>query len=116
LRLVLVQPMLGHQPGEEGAVHAPGDVVPGRDREEGAGVVVEADRVVEARRLGGLLAEAAHALGLSWNHQAGRASGRIVAGERRELAGIGGLVRVKRIRRQVRLVAEAVEQGFSART
>ena len=70
-RLPVGEPVLGDQPREEGAVDPPGDIVPRRDRQEGAGVVVEADRVVEAGRLGGHLAEAAHALGLSWNHQAG---------------------------------------------
>ena len=105
------EPVLGDQPGEEGAVDPPGDVVPRRDRQEGAGVVVEADGVVEARRLGRHLAEAAHAL-RAVVEPPGRAQlqARIMAGERRQLARIGALVEGEEDDRQARLVAEPVEQ------
>ena len=85
--------MLGDQAGEERAVDPPRDVVPRGDRQEGAGVVVEADGVVEARGLGRLLAEAAHAFG-AVVEPPGRAelAGRVVAGQRRQLARVGGLV------------------------
>ena len=55
--VVDIQAMLADQPGQEGAVGSSGDIVTGRDREESAGVVVEADGVVEAGGLGDLLAE-----------------------------------------------------------
>ena len=42
--------MFGDEAREERAVDPTGDVVAGRDRQEGAGVVVEADCIVEARR------------------------------------------------------------------
>ena len=46
MRLALFHPVLNHQLGQEAAVHAPGHVVTRRDRQEGAGVVVETDGVV----------------------------------------------------------------------
>src|ERR1700733_8208751 len=60
---VFVEAVLGYEAAEEGAVDAAGYVVAGGDGEEGAGVVVEADGVVEAGGLGGLLAEGHHAFG-----------------------------------------------------
>src|SRR5207248_5290028 len=60
---VFVEAVFGYEAAEEGAVDAAGYVVAGADGEEGAGVVVEADGVVEAGALGGLFAEAHHALG-----------------------------------------------------
>ena len=48
---VLGEAVLGDQAGEEGAVDAPGGVVAGGNREECAGVVIEADGVVEAGAL-----------------------------------------------------------------
>src|SRR5436190_1500035 len=51
-RLVLVEPVIGDQPGEERAVHPARDVVAPRDRQERPRIVVEADRVVEPRGLG----------------------------------------------------------------
>src|SRR5579871_144591 len=61
--IAFVEPMLGDQSRQEGAVHAASHVVTGRNRQECPGVVVETDRVVETGRFGGLFAEAAHALG-----------------------------------------------------
>src|SRR5690348_12341598 len=61
--LLLGEAMLGEEAREKGTVAAPREVVARRNREERACVVVEADGVVEARRLGRLLAEAAQALG-----------------------------------------------------
>ena len=62
--------MLGDEACEKRAVD-PARIVPRRNRQEGARVVVESDRVVEPRRFGRLLAETQHPSGLSWNHQAG---------------------------------------------
>jgi len=45
--------VFGYEAAEEGAVDAAGYVVAGGDGEEGAGVVVEADGVVEAGGFGG---------------------------------------------------------------
>ena len=60
---IFVEAVLGDEVSEKGAVYAAGDVMAGGDGEEGAGVIVEADCVVEAGGLGGLLAEAHHAFG-----------------------------------------------------
>src|SRR5437762_690531 len=60
---VFVEAVLGYEAAEEGAVDPAGYVVAGGYGEEGACVVVEADGVVEAGGLGGLFAEAHHALG-----------------------------------------------------
>ena len=54
------EPVFGDEAREERAVDAARDVVPRRNRQEGARVVVEADGVVEAGGFGGLLAEAPH--------------------------------------------------------
>src|SRR6266545_4436343 len=55
-RLVLVEPAVGDQPGQKGAVHPARDVVAPGDRQECPRVIVEADGIVEAGRLGGTLA------------------------------------------------------------
>ncbi len=92
---------------EEGAVDAAGHVVAGRDRQEGAGVVVEANCVVEAGGLGDLLAEPHHALG-AVVEPPGRAQlqHRIVAGQRSQLAAADRLVQGEQDDRQARIVAE----------
>src|SRR3546814_8098950 len=81
--------MLGDEAREEGAVDPARDVVPRRDRQKGARVVVEADGVVEAGGLGRHLAETAHAFG-AVVEPPGRAEleAGIMAGERREFARI----------------------------
>ena len=111
VRLVLVEPVLGDELGQKPAVDAPRHVVPCGDREIGARVVVEADGVVEAGGLRRELAEAAHAAG-AVEEPPGRPEpqARIVAGERRELAAVGALVEREQDQREVRLVAEAIEQ------
>ncbi len=50
-RLVLVEPVLGDQLGEDAGVDAPGRVVTGRDGAEGTGVVDEAGGAREPGRL-----------------------------------------------------------------
>src|SRR6478752_8875761 len=55
--LVLVDPVLGDQLREIPTVDAARDVVPRRDRQERARIVVEADGVVKAGGLGGLFAK-----------------------------------------------------------
>src|ERR1700693_3976169 len=52
--LVFFQPMLGDQPREETAIHAPCHIVARRNREKGSRVVVETYGIVEAGRLGHL--------------------------------------------------------------
>src|SRR5712672_2298945 len=90
---VFVEAVFAYEAAEEGAVDAAGYVVAGGDGEKGAGVVVEAYGVVEAGGLGGLFAEAHHALG-GVVEPPGRTEFErgIVAGERGELTGVGGLV------------------------
>ena len=90
---VFVEAVFGDEATEEGAVDAPGYVVTGGDGEERAGVVVEADGVVEAGGLGGGLAEAHHALGRVVEPPRRPELERgIVSGQRGEFAGEGGLV------------------------
>ena len=104
--------MFGDEAGEKGGVDAPADIVAGRDGEEGAGVVVEADGVVEAGGFGGLLAKAHHAFG-GVVEPPGRAEakGGVVAGEGGELAGVGGLVEGEEDEGEAGVVAVLVEQG-----
>ncbi len=107
----LVEAVLGDEAGEEGAVDAAGYVVAGGDGEEGAGVVVEADGVVEAGGFGGLFAEAHHAFGRVVEPP-GRAELErgIVAGEGGEFAGEGGLVEGEEDEGEAGVVAVLVEQ------
>ena len=60
-RLVLVEQMLHDEFGEVGAIDAPRHIMPRRDLAEGARIVLEADRIIEAGCLGGELPEAPHA-------------------------------------------------------
>src|SRR6185503_6195031 len=103
--------MLDDEAREEAAIHATRQVVPRRDRQEGARVVVEAYGVVEAGRLGGLLAEAPHALG-AVVEPPGRAEleNWIVSRERRQLAAVRALVEREQDQRQRALIAETIEQ------
>src|SRR6185437_7584274 len=87
--LVLGKTMLGDEAREKGAVAAARGVVARRNRQERPGVVVEADGVVEARRLRRLLAEAAQTLGTVVKPPGGtELEHRIVAGERRQLPAV----------------------------
>src|SRR6266403_1701587 len=60
---ILVDLVLGDEPGEKTAIDPPGDVVTRRNRQKRAGIVVEADGIVKTSRLRHLLTEALHALG-----------------------------------------------------
>src|SRR6185312_13792262 len=62
-RFPVLEAMLGHELRQEAAIDPPRDIVPGGYRQERAGVIVEADCVVKASRLGHLTAEAAHPFG-----------------------------------------------------
>ena len=107
------QPVLGYELGQEGAIHAPRHVVPRGNGKKGARVVVEADRVIEARRLGCLLAKAQHSL---WTvmkppgrpEAAGRDSGRpgaLTHGCKSTPS------KSKKNDSKIALIAEAIEQG-----
>src|SRR5262249_54060362 len=92
-RLVLVEPVVGDQAGEEAAVHPARNVVAPGDRQQRPRVVIEADRVVEPGGLGRSLAEVSHALGaIIEPPRRAEAEHRIVAGERRELARVARFV------------------------
>src|SRR5204862_7913268 len=56
-RLVLLETLLDDEPGEEAGIDPPYEIVARRDGQQRAGVVVEADGVGEAGRLGDELAE-----------------------------------------------------------
>ena len=82
--------VLGDELGEEAAVDPPRDVVPRRNRQESTGVVVEADGVVEAGRLGGHAAEALHAFRAVVEPPCrAELEAGVVAGQRGQLAGRG---------------------------
>src|SRR5580692_8550214 len=103
--------MLGYETAEEGAVYAAGYVVARGDGEEGAGVVVEADGVVEAGGLGGGFAEAHHAFGGVVEPPRGAEfDRREVASDGGEFAAEGGLVESEEDEREVGLVAVLREQ------
>ena len=90
---VLIQAMLGDQFGEKGAVDAPRHVVPGRNGEECARVVVEAHGVVEACGLRDSLRESASCpRGCRGTTTVDRGAGRVVPGQRREFAAVGRLI------------------------
>src|ERR1700746_475697 len=59
---VFLKPVLGNLLREKGAIHAPRHIMPSWNREEGSGIIVEPNRLVEARRLGHTLAEPSPAL------------------------------------------------------
>src|SRR5437899_6083491 len=63
VRFVLFDLVLAHELRQKSAVDPSCDVVSSGDGKEGAGVVVEADRVVKAGGLSRLFAKAQHALG-----------------------------------------------------
>ena len=87
----------------------PGDIVPRGDREEGAGVVVKADRIVEACRLGGHVAEAAHAFGAVVEPPGGaQFEAGIMPGEGRQLTRIDAFVEGEEDDREARFIAVAV--------
>src|SRR2546422_9842475 len=78
--------MARHEPREIVRVDAARQIVPGGNRAERAGVIVEAGGLVDPSGLRGALAEAPHAFDRVVEPP-GRpeAQGRIVAGERRQL-------------------------------
>jgi hypothetical protein len=108
---VFRQTVLDHQAREERAVDAARDVMTRRDRHEGTRVVVEADRVVEARSLGSLLAETHHAFGAVVEPpRRPELECRVVPGEWRELARVAAFVECENDDRQRRVIAEPIEQ------
>ena len=116
LRLVLIQAMGVDEVGEIGAIDPARHVVAGGNRQIGAGVVVEADGVVEARRLGGSSRKRRMPSAVEEPPGGPEPQGRIMPGQRRELARIAGLVEGEEDDGQAGLVAERSSSGLSART
>src|SRR6266545_4467093 len=111
--LVLSDPVLCDEPRQKAAIDAARDIVPRRDRQKRARVVVESYRVVEARGLGRLLAEAQHALrAVVEPPRRTELKYWIVARQRRKLARVDGFVEREQNHREAGIVAEAVEQRF----
>ena len=103
--------MLCHPLREEAAIDPPRDIVPRRDGEEGARIVVEADGVVEPGRLGRHLAKPAHALRSVVEPPGGaEPQARVMPGQRRKLARIGAFIQREEDDREPGLVSEPVEQ------
>ena len=108
---VFVQLMLRYQSCQVGAVHAASDVVPRGNGEEGSGVVVESDGVVEAGGLGGQLAEAHHAFGAVVKPPGrSQAKAGVMPCQRRQLAAVGGFIQGKEDDGERGVVAEALQQ------
>ena len=114
--LVLPQAMFGNEAREKCAIDPARHVVAGRYGRKGAGVVIEADGVVEAGRLGGHLAETAHAL-RAVVEPPGRPElqRRVDAGQRRQLARVARFVQREDDDGEVALGADAVEQRLQRR-
>ena len=113
LRLILVQPMIGNEPRQKCAVDTPGHIMARRDRQIGARIVVEADRIVETGGLRGQFTEAAHTFRTIMEPPCGtKAQGRIVARQRREFPAVAGLIKGEEDKRQARIVAKCIEQRF----
>ncbi len=112
---VLVDAVFGDEAGKEDGVDAAGYIVAGGNGEEGAGVVVEANGVVEAGGLGGLLAEAHHSLRRIMEPPGWAELERgIVAGEWSEFSAVGGLVEGEEDEGQAGVVAVLREQRAKA--
>src|SRR5690606_5812734 len=91
--LPVFQPVLSDKFRQESAVDATGEVMPCSYGQKCPSVVVEADGVVEPRRLGGHAAEAAHPFRTvmkppGWP----QAQARVVARQRGQFAGIGAFI------------------------
>src|SRR5581483_5842604 len=100
--LVFVDPMLDREGGQKPAVDAPRNIMPRRDREERAGIVVESDGVVETRGLRRLLPKTQHAFGTVMEPPWGtELQHRIMTRERRELARVHGLVQREQDDREI---------------
>src|SRR5437773_4837797 len=100
-----------HESAQIIRVESSRQVVPSRNGAEGARVIVEAYRVVDPRGFGGLLAKPRHAFdGIVEPPGWSQTDGRIVSGERRQLARIGRLVEREQDQSKARVVAVRVEQ------
>jgi hypothetical protein len=60
---VCAQPMFGDQSGQKARIHSSSHIMAGRNRQEGAGIIIESDGVGEPGRLDHLLVVATHAFG-----------------------------------------------------
>src|SRR6185312_16357397 len=91
--LLEVEAMLGDQPSQERAVDAARNIVPRRDGQEGAGVIVESDGVVEPGRFRRVLTKTQHSFGTVVKPP-GRPQlqARIVARQRRQLTAVASLI------------------------
>ncbi len=110
-RVCFVQAVLGDEAGQEAGVDPPRHVVPGRNRQQGPGVVVESHQVGEPGGLHDLVVEPPHALWAVVEPPRGpEPQGRVVAGHGCQLTPIGRLVQGVDDDSQAGLVAEPVEQ------
>src|SRR5579862_9738899 len=87
--LALIEAMFGDQAREPDAINAAGNIVARRDGEERTRVVVEPHRIVEARSLGDIFAEAEHAFRtVEEPPRRAQAEAGVVSGERSQLTAI----------------------------
>ena len=105
--------MVSHQFGEIGTVHTPRHVVPGGNRQEGAGIVVKAGGIVKTSCFCALLAKPAHTLRAVMEPPGGaQFQAGVVTGQRRKLAAVNSLIKGKKDNAQFWTVAMFIQQGF----
>src|SRR5882724_5390701 len=102
--LVFLKPMLSDQLRQKRAIHTPRHIMACRNREEGAGIVVETHGVVETGRFGYALPETRHSL-RTVVKPPGRPEpqARIVSGQGSQFATVGRLIQRKKNDRQIGL-------------
>src|SRR4051812_41270781 len=104
MRLVFRQTVVAYQLREVGTVYASRNVMPRRDREEGARVIVKSDGVVETGSLRHALAIPSHALRTVVKPPCrAELQRRVVSGERRKLPAVGAFVEGEDNQRQSRV-------------
>src|SRR6201984_3110752 len=112
---VFLKPVLGDLLREEGAIHAPRHIMPSRNREEGSGIIVEPNRLVEAPRLGHTLAEPSHALrAVVKPPRRPEPQARIVPREWSQFPAVSRFIQGEKNDRQIALIAELIEQRAKA--
>src|SRR5258708_9532126 len=100
-----------------GAIDPPRKVVARGNRKKCTGVVVESDRVVEAGRLGGLSPESQHRLGsVVEPPRRTQLEAGVMAGQRREVPGVGALVEREQNQQKIAARSEAIPQGLEPRS
>src|SRR4029077_8436003 len=108
---VFLKPVLGDLLREKAAIHAPRHIMPSRNREEGTGIIVQTNRLVEARRLGHTLAEPSHPLrAVVKPPRRPEPQARIVPPHWSQFPAVSRFIQSEKNDRQIALIAELIEQ------